>query len=46
MANPINNEVHISLFTGLSLSENLNVVIFYECSVQNTYNPKRNHKPD
>jgi hypothetical protein len=46
MANPISNEVHISLFTGLSLSGSLNVVLFYECSMQNARNPKSNHKPD
>jgi len=46
MASPISNEVHISLFTKLSLSENLNVVLFYEYIMQNAYNPKPNHMPD
>jgi hypothetical protein len=46
MANPISNEVHISLFTGLSRSKNLNVVLFYECNMQNACNPKPNHKTD
>jgi hypothetical protein len=36
----MNNEVHISLLTGLALRERLNVVLFYERHVQNAYNPK------
>ena len=40
MANPINNEMHILLFIWLSLSESLNVVLFYIYNMQNSYKLK------
>ena len=37
------NEMHISLAIGLAQSESLNIVLFYICIMQNTYNPKPNY---
>lgn len=39
-ANPINNYICISLPIELNLSESVNVVLLYTCTIPNAHNPK------